>query len=252
MSGLFTVAARLSNGKVISAKTFKGSYLGAKTFADESYFLKLFKEYLKCDEKRLLPENKEVAEQQYNEYESQESLVAPYHYGICFIDFIDKTVDYYNIDSRLGFIHKSIIEWEVKEFFQRYREIFKKQNGNGKLILQNILDNDMSHHILANFLYAKDKGWLKKISVDANNNTIKTPYDFNLNSFLNACLNNGKNDFPEIYTYEIPEWKINSNKHDIDMRKLEEIKENLIKKEILNEYDLLGWDLYKKKLFSNE
>lgn len=165
MSGLFTVAARLSNGNVISAKTFKGSYLGAKTFADESYFLKLFKEYLKCDEKRLLPENKEVAEQQYNEYESQESLVAPYHYGICFIDFIDKTVDYYNIDSRLGFIHKSIIEWEVKEFFQRYREIFKKQNGNGKLILQNILDNDMSHHILANFLYAKDKGWLKKISM---------------------------------------------------------------------------------------
>lgn len=252
MSGLFTVAARLSNGKVISAKTWAGNYLGARAFADESYFLKFFKEYLECDEKRLTPKDKEMAEQRYNEYESGIGLIAPYHYGICFIDFMDKTVDYYNIDSRLGFIHKAIIESEVKEFFQRYRESFTNQNGNGKKILQQILDNDMRHHILANFLYAKDKGWLKQVSVGEDKNIIKIPYDFNLNNFLNACLSRGENDFPNTYAYEIPEWIINSNKHDIDVRKLEEIKENLIKKEILNEYDLLGWDLYIKKLFSDE
>lgn len=252
MSGLFTVAARLSTGKIISAKTWKGDYLGSRVFSDESYFLKIFTEYLKCDQKRLLPNNKEVAEQMYNEYESGIGLIAPYHYGICFIDFIDKTVDYYNIDSRLGFIHKAIIEWEVKEFFQRYREHFTHQNGNGKQILQQILDNDMSHNILANFLYAKDKGWLKQVSADEEKNITKTPYDFKLNDFLNACLSRGDNDFPNTYSYEIPEWTINSNKHDIDVRKLEEIKENLIKKEILNEYDLLGWDLYKTKLFSDE
>ena len=80
----------------------------------------------------------------------------------------------------------------------------------------------------------------------------KIKHDFKLNDFLNACLNRGDNDFPNTYSYEIPEWTINSNKHDIDVRKLEEIKENLIRKEILNEYDLLGWTLYKNKLFSDE
>jgi len=252
MGGLITLSARLSNGEVISAKTWKGDYLGARTFTDEAYFLKLFKDYLKNENKRLTPQNKEVAEKKYNEYENGDALVAPFHYGICFIDFIDKTVDHYNIDSRLGFVHKSIIEWEVKEFFQRYHETFKKQNGNGKKILEYILENDINHHILANFLYAKDKGWLKKIVSDEEKNIVEEPYDFNLNNFLNACLNHGKNDFPDTYTYEIPEWKINSNMHDIDLEKLKEIKENLIKKQVLNEYDLLGWDLYKKKLFSNE
>lgn len=251
MSGLFTIAARLSNGEVVSTKTFKGSYLGARTLTDEAYFLKLYKTYLGGSLNRLQPQNEEDAIEQYNKYEMGESLVSPYHYGICFIDFIEKTIDYYSIDGRFNFIHKNMMEFEIRQFFQSHYEKFNKENKNGRKTLQDILDEDMNHVVLANFIYAKEKGWLKKLVVNENRGVYGEDYSFKLNDFLNFALKNGEDFFPEIFICDIQGWKIQDNKHDIDLQKFEEIKESLNKKSILNKYDLLGWKLYKEKVFFN-
>lgn len=82
MSGLFTVAARLSDGTIVSGKGRKEAYIGVRTITDEAYFLKVFNDYLELPVSRLSPSSKKEAVEKYEEYEEGSALVAPYHYGL--------------------------------------------------------------------------------------------------------------------------------------------------------------------------
>jgi len=235
MSGLFTIAARLSDGTVVSGKGRKEAYVGVRTITDENYFLKVFNEYLQLPVSRLSPLSNEEAVEKYEEYEEGSALVAPYHYGLCFIDFKEKTVDYFNIDNKLGYIHKIILFEHVKDFFHEYCK--KLSAGNYLSVIRNILDNEPKNYFLANFVSAHEKGCLKQKNV-------------NFLTLAQAAFSDKGNDsIPNVFEYDIKDWKVSSNKNDVDINEFKNIKENLLRKNILTEYDLIGWELFQKEIF---
>lgn len=245
MSGLITLSARLSNGNIISSKINADEYLGARTLTDEDFLLKIFKEELKSDLKRFIPFNIEKGLDVHSEFKSGDTLIAPYHHGICFVDFIDNTIDYYNMESQLFFVNKTIIEWEMLELFEKYKKYFNDKRYRFDSIISQVLDNDFSYISVSNFAYALDNGWLKSVG---RNNIIDNDCMFSFNDLSKSFFEKNSATFPEFYKLFIPNWKVYSDKTS-NKDSFNIIKNNIYSKNILNEYDIHAWEHYEKEIF---
>lgn len=90
---------------------------------------------------------------------------------------------------------------------------------------------------MENFVSAHEKGFLKQKNV-------------NFLTLAQAAFSENENEnIPNIFEFDIKDWKISSNKNNVDINEFKNIKENLLKKNILTEYDLIGWELFEKELF---
>lgn len=241
MSGLFTVAARLSDNSIVTVRTGHGPHIGAKFLTNESYFkdrfneMKLYAEQSDCDD-------------------IKGTAIAPDHYGICFVDFINKTIDYYNMDSPLRYVHSVIIEYDINvgntSLFSRYKRYFdNKDNDFGRLINE-IINKDSYYRSVENFAYALDNGWLK--SVESKTDAFGKQVDklgeceFKFKDVAMAYYENKGDTYPRTYILDIPEWKIttgSNNKKD----EFKQVKENILAKHVLTEKDLLIWAAYEKE-----
>lgn len=245
MSGLITLSARLSDGNIISTKVNTYGYLGARTLTDENFLLKIFREELNSDLKRFIPVNIEKGLDFHSEFKRGDTLIAPYHNGICFVDFIDNTIDYYNMETQLFFANKTMIEWEMLELFKKYKKYFNDKRYAFDSVISQVLDNDLSYISVSNFAYALDNGWFKSVN---KNNTIDDNCHFSFNELSKSFFEKNSAIFPEFYKLYIPNLKIyndkNSTKESFDI-----IKNNIYSKNILNEYDIYAWQHYEKEIF---
>lgn len=241
MSGLFTVSARLSDNKIVTVRTGHGPHIGAKFLTNESYFkdrvgeMKLYAEQSDCDD-------------------IKGTTIAPSHYGICFVDFINKTIDYYNMDSALRYLHSTMIEYDVRfnstALFSRYKRYFdNKDNDFGRLINE-IINKDNYYRNVENFAYALDNGWLKSVEFKTNASgdsvELLSECDFKFIDLAKSYYEDEGKDYPRTYILDIPKWTIttgSNNKKD----EFKRVKENILAKNVLTEKDLLAWAAYERE-----
>lgn len=252
MKGFFTVAARLSDGAIISAKVPYAKYLGAKLLTDERYFLKFYDECFGLKKERLVLETEEETIEQYYKFEMQTFLLAPYHYGICFIDFMNKTIAYFNINHRLRYVKKSEIAQSINLFFNQYHEEFQKNpSKSAKDILNEIFESDMKQVHFSNFFFAKENRWIKEALL-RESKIVEKEYDFKMNDLLSYAIHHTQEDLPEMFSYVLPGWTVIENFHDIDFAKFFEVKSYFINQDILTDSDMVGWNEYEKKIFNRQ
>lgn len=241
MSGLFTVAARLSNKTVVVVRDSYGPHIGAKFLTHESYFKDRFNEM------------KLYAEQSEHD-DIKETTLAPDHYGICFVDFINKTIDYYNMDSPLRYVHSVMMEYDMNvgntSLFSRYKRYFdNKANDFGRLINE-IINKDSYYRGIENFAYALDNGWLKSVEFKTDSSgkqvDVLGECEFKFKDLAKAYYEGGSKDYPRTYIIDIPEWTVTTGS-DQDKDKFKQIKENILAKHVLTEKDLLAWAAYEKE-----
>lgn len=253
MSGIFTLAARLSTGDIISKRCRYGVGIGHKLMNEEQFFLKFFTTFLEGEKGRLILNNKDEVVDHYKNYNYGISIVSPYQYGFTFIDFIDKTVDHYNIDGRINKTNSFILQNAViLPFLNEYIEHFKTTKDDFMKIIPPLLENNFKYVELSNFLYAYQQGDLNAIFINKDGAAISKPYDLNFNEIIGLFIKNMKNNFddklkdmiPFCFSHTFPGLKVNYNENDIDLDKIREIKKNLTEKNFLNNGDLAGWDLY--------
>ena len=241
MSGLFTVAARLSDNSIVTVRTGHGPHIGAKFLTNESYFKERFNEM------------KQYAEENEH-YDIKEATVAPDHYGICFVDFINKTIDYYNLDSPLRYFHSVMMEYDMNvgntSLFSRYKRCFDNKDNDFGCLINEIINKDSYYRCIENFAYALDNGWLKSVEskTDASGKQVDKleECEFNFKDLAMAYYEHKSDAYPRTYILDIPEWTIttgSNNKKD----EFKRVKENILAKNVLTEKDLLAWTAYERE-----
>lgn len=258
MGGKLNVIVKLENSNIFSFKLFTAEYenlLNTPHILNENYLTKALQ-----DKNIIIVKNTEISQEEHNDYESQNSLLAPYYYGLILIDYKNQHILSYNDYSDFFSFNSYELQHFIKKSnltkYDNETLVQKLTNGasNGDI---NYLENKISIfnniHMLFNAIkyelpiYYKDKiltGNLAQVIEEISNITYpkKSPlFYLGEGDDEHSLIEEGIGDLRIIPN----DWKITSLFSENVKEVLSYMQNNNIK---LSNADMIAWEQYFKEL----